>query len=83
MNRVVPYPSDVAIETDAARLVAEYAYTRNVVIASPIPIEDIVEKHLKVRVEFDGAHRLSTCRALVEAQILTFLARSSSTRPRL
>ncbi len=83
MNRVVPYPPDVAIETDAARLVAEYAYTRSVVIASLVPIEDIVEKRLKVRVQFDGTRRLSTCRALVEAQILTFLARSSSTRPGL
>ncbi|MCA1852344.1 MAG: hypothetical protein LC647_08105 [Beggiatoa sp.] len=62
---------------------AEYAYTRSVVIASLVPIEDIVEKRLKVRVQFDGTRRLSTCRALVEAQILTFLARSSSTRPGL
>ena len=26
--------------------------------AAPVPIEEIVEKHLKLRVEFDDLHRL-------------------------
>jgi hypothetical protein len=37
------------IERDAAALLAEYAQARCVVIESPIPIEAIVEKHLKAR----------------------------------
>ena len=32
-------------------------------IEPPIPIEDIVEKHLKLRIEFDDTHRCSACRA--------------------
>jgi Zn-dependent peptidase ImmA (M78 family) len=58
MIRFVPYLSEEAIERDAATLLAEYAHARRVVIAPPIPIEDIVEKHLKLRIEFDDTHRL-------------------------
>ena len=39
-------------------LLAEYAQARGVVIEPPIPIEDIVEKHLKLGIEFDDMHRL-------------------------
>jgi hypothetical protein len=39
-------------------LLAEYAQKRGVVIAPPISIEDIIEKHLKLRIEFDDTHRL-------------------------
>ena len=53
----VPYMPDDAIERDAEALIAEYAYARGVKIGAPIPIEDIVEKHLKLRVEFDDLHR--------------------------
>ena len=31
---------------------------RGVTIEPPIPIEDIVEKHLKLGIEFDDTHRL-------------------------
>jgi Zn-dependent peptidase ImmA (M78 family) len=31
---------------------------RGVTVKPPIPIEDIVEKHLKLRVEFDDTHKL-------------------------
>ena len=41
--------SDEAIEKDAQALLAEYAHARGVVIEAPIPIDDIVEKHLKHR----------------------------------
>ena len=58
MTKKVPYLSDEAIERDAAALLAEYAQARGVVIAPPIPIEDIVEKHLKLGIEFDDTHRL-------------------------
>jgi Zn-dependent peptidase ImmA (M78 family) len=34
-------------------LLAEFARARDVVIAPPIPIEDIIEKHLKLCIEFD------------------------------
>jgi hypothetical protein len=46
------------IEGDAALLLAEYARARGIVIAPPIPIEDIVEKHLKLGIEFDDTHKL-------------------------
>jgi Zn-dependent peptidase ImmA (M78 family) len=50
-------PED-AIERDAEALLAQYAHARGSEIRAPIPIEDIVEKHLKLRIEFDDLHRL-------------------------
>ena len=58
MSKFVPYLSEEAIERDAAALLAEYAHARGVTIEPPIPIEDIVEKHLKLGIEFDDTHRL-------------------------
>jgi hypothetical protein len=58
MPKKVPYLQEEQIERDAAALLAEYAQARSVVIAPPIPIEDIVEKHLKLGIEFDDMHRL-------------------------
>ena len=58
MSKPVPYLSSETIERDAAALLAEYAQARGIVIAPPIPIEDIVEKHLKLRFEFDDTHKL-------------------------
>jgi Zn-dependent peptidase ImmA (M78 family) len=58
MTRFIPYLTDEAIERDAKAVLAEYAQAREVVIAPPIPIEDIVEKHLKLRIEFDDTHKL-------------------------
>jgi Zn-dependent peptidase ImmA (M78 family) len=58
MTLRVPYIADDAIERDAEALLAQYAQARGVEIRAPIPIEDIVEKHLKLRVEFDDLHRL-------------------------
>jgi hypothetical protein len=58
MPKKVPYLQEEQIERDAAALLAEYAQVRSVVIAPPIPIEDIVEKHLKLGIEFDDMHRL-------------------------
>jgi Zn-dependent peptidase ImmA (M78 family) len=54
----VPYIADDAIERDAEALLAQYAHARGVGIKAPIPIDDIVEKHLKLHVEFDDLHRL-------------------------
>jgi hypothetical protein len=58
MPKKVPYLHKEQIERDAAALLAEYAQARSVVIAPPIPIDDIVEKHLKLGIEFDDTHRL-------------------------
>ena len=58
MTLRVPYIADETIERDAEALLAQYAHARGVEIRAPIPIEDIVEKHLKLRVEFDDLHRL-------------------------
>lgn len=33
-------------------------HSRDVEVRAPIPIEDIIEKHLKLRVEFDDLHLL-------------------------
>ena len=58
MTLRVPYMPDDAVERDAEALLAQYAHARGVEMRAPIPIEDIVEKHLKLRVEFDDLHRL-------------------------
>jgi Zn-dependent peptidase ImmA (M78 family) len=58
MPKKVPYLQEEQIEREAAALLAEYGQARRVVIAPPIPIEDIVEKHLKLGIEFDDMHRL-------------------------
>lgn len=58
MTKKVPYLPEEAIERDASALLAEYAQACGVAIAPPVPIEDIVEKHLKLGIEFDDTHRL-------------------------
>jgi Zn-dependent peptidase ImmA (M78 family) len=58
MTLRVPYIADDAIERDAEALLAQYTHARKVEVRAPIPIEDIVEKHLKLHVEFDDLHRL-------------------------
>ena len=57
MTLQVPYMSDGSIEREAGSLLAEFAHARGVQIQPPIPIDDIVEKHLKLHVEFDDLHR--------------------------
>src|ERR1700745_3791926 len=58
MTLRVPYVADEIIERDAEALLAQYAHAAGLEVKAPIPIEDIVEKHLKLRVEFDDLHRL-------------------------
>jgi len=53
MRKFVPYLAEEAIEREAEALLAEFAHARDVVIEPPIPIEDIMEKHLKLGIEFD------------------------------
>jgi hypothetical protein len=54
----VPFISEESIERDANALLAQFTRARHTEIKAPIPIEDIVEKHLKLQVEFDDLHRL-------------------------
>jgi hypothetical protein len=56
MIKSVPYLSVEQIERNANALLTEFAHVRGLVIAPPIPIEDIVEKHLKLHFEFDDMH---------------------------
>jgi hypothetical protein len=77
MTKFVAYLFEDQIEHDAAALLAEYA-ARGVVIAPPIPIEDILEKHLKLGIELTTPTACSTYRAIPSATP-TSLVRSSST----
>jgi hypothetical protein len=58
MTEFVSYMPDEAIEKDAQALLAEYAHARGVTVEAPIAIDDIIEKRLKVGIEFDDTHRL-------------------------
>lgn len=58
MGLKVAYMSDEAIEKDAQALLADYARERGTPIEAPIPTDDIIEKHLKIGIEFDDTHRL-------------------------
>jgi Zn-dependent peptidase ImmA (M78 family) len=58
MELKVSYVSDEAIERDAQALLADCARERGMPIEAPIPIDDIIEKHLKIGIEFDDTHRL-------------------------
>src|SRR5271170_327140 len=58
MTKFVSYVPDETIEKDAQALLAEYAHARGVVTEAPIAIDDIIEKHLKIGIEFDDTHRL-------------------------
>ena len=57
MSIKVPFLTEERIERDAEALLAEFENKRGTGILLPIPIEDIVEKHLKLRVEFDDLHQ--------------------------
>ena len=58
MTKFVPYLSEEEIERDATALLANFEKARGVTIVPPIPIEEIIEKHLKLGFEFDDAHQL-------------------------
>jgi hypothetical protein len=42
----VPFLPEVRIERDADALIAEYAHGHGVVVAAPVPVEDILELHI-------------------------------------
>src|SRR3954453_18921720 len=69
----VPYLPEKRIERDAAALLAEFEQARSVQIDTPVPIEGIIEKHLKLRLEFDDMYQLlgiPRCPFLIEPDIL-------------
>ena len=52
----VPWLSKQTIEMAAEGLLGHYRWKVARPVAPPIPVEDIVEKHLKLRIEFDDLH---------------------------
>ncbi len=48
--------ADEVIERDAASLIGEYERARGVTIEPPIPVENIIEKYLNLRIELDDMH---------------------------
>lgn len=57
-TKSVPYLSKDQIESDANALLTEFARARGVMIRPPIPVEDIIEKYLKLHIDFDNMHSL-------------------------
>jgi Zn-dependent peptidase ImmA (M78 family) len=57
-KRIVPYLSEEVIEKDADSLLAGFYEARKCKPKLPIPIEDIVEKYLKLSIDFDDMHRI-------------------------
>ena len=58
MKLSVPYLSEDAIARRADELLLEFGSARGVRINAPIPIEDIIEKHLGLRFELDDLHQV-------------------------
>ena len=56
MRHRVPYLTEEAIEHDATALLAEYRHAHGVTLGPPIPVEDIIEKHLQLSIDFDDMH---------------------------
>lgn len=56
--RIVPYLREEEIERNAESLLAGFEQDRDVAVTCAIPIEDIVEKYLKLRIEFDDMHQV-------------------------
>ena len=80
MTKFVSYVPDEAIEKDAQALLVEYAHARGVTIEAPVAIDDIIEKHLKIGIEFDDTHGCSACRVRASGSIPISSAPSSSSR---
>ena len=54
----VPYLPEKWIERDAAALLAEFEQARGVQTGPPVPIEEIIKKHLKLGLEFEDVDKL-------------------------
>lgn len=56
MSRTVPYLAEKHIEREAGAVLAEFEEARGLKLEPPIPIDDIVEKLLKLNIDFDDMH---------------------------
>jgi hypothetical protein len=52
----VPYLSENEIENQAALLLAKFNVPRGLGLVAPIPVEDILERQLKLTLDFDDLH---------------------------
>jgi IrrE N-terminal-like domain len=52
----VRYLSEAQIEAEAADLLAEFNIGRGLQLVAPIPVEDLLEQHLKLSLDFDDLH---------------------------
>jgi hypothetical protein len=52
----VPYLSEHEIEKQAARLLAEFNIARGLRLTAQIPVEELLEHHLKLTLDFDDLH---------------------------
>jgi hypothetical protein len=52
----VPYLSENEIENQAVQLLAEFSVARGLRLVAPIPVEDLLERHLKLTLDFDDLH---------------------------
>jgi len=57
-SREVPFLTDKAIEGEAALLLAEFCEQQRPVVAPPIPIDDVIELHLKLTFEIGDLQSL-------------------------
>ena len=49
----VPFRAKDFIERDAEALLAEYEHKRGQILVPPVPVEEIIEKYLGLRIDFD------------------------------
>lgn len=54
----VPYLREETIEKDAETLLADFERCRAATVVPPVPVEEIVEQHLGLTLDFDDLHRL-------------------------
>jgi hypothetical protein len=52
----VPFLSAHEIENEAALLLAEFHVSRGRILAAPVPVEEVLEAHLKLALNFDDLH---------------------------
>jgi hypothetical protein len=66
----VRYLSEAEIENEAAYLLAEFNMRRGLRLAAPTPVEDLLEHHLKLSLDFDDLHaRLGVPRSNNETEV--------------
>ena len=71
MLNPLPYIEKELLEKRSFGLLNYYYAARHIAFTPPIPIEDIIENHLKIGIEFDDMHtRLDVPRSGVEPDIL-------------